>query len=188
MLAGSTILKSQAGVCSLHRAALCLALCGLGPLAACHFPFPATMASAKCPSTTVRCCAVQCCAVLCCAVLCCAAPCFVFSDLATHSLNVLTHSLLTDLLTYSQVYSLDTQLQPHQLKCVMLMLTQLHAVCSVAFILQSTAFSCEHLESRCEAFLQQFQTGLEQMTDESLKAQVGPQLATKLSQPRTGGQ
>lgn len=44
--------------------------------------------------------------------------------------------------------------------------------CSVAFILQSTAFSCQHLESRCEAFLQQFKTSLEQMTDESFKTQV----------------
>lgn len=56
---------------------------------------------------------------------------------------------------------------------IVLVLTQLHGLCSVAFILQSTAFSCAHLESRCEAFLQQFQTSLEQMTEESFKTQVG---------------
>ena len=50
--------------------------------------------------------------------------------------------------------------------------SQWACACSVAFILQSTAFSCQHLESRCEAFLQQFQTTLEQMTEDSFKTQV----------------
>lgn len=44
--------------------------------------------------------------------------------------------------------------------------------CSVAFILQSTAFTCQHLESRCEAFLQQYQTSLADMTEDSFKTQV----------------
>ena len=45
--------------------------------------------------------------------------------------------------------------------------------CSVAFILQSTAFSCSHLETRCEAFLQHYQTSLEELPEETFQAQVG---------------
>ena len=111
--------------------------------------------------------------MLCCAVLCSAVPCcllFRLSHSFTQSTGSLTHCS-SHSLTYSQVQSLATHLQPRQPECVKL--TQLHAVCSVAFILQSTAFSCEHLESRCEAFLQQFHSSLEQMTDESFKTQVG---------------
>ena len=50
--------------------------------------------------------------------------------------------------------------------------TVMHHACSVAFILQSTAFSCQHLESRCEAFLQQYESSLADMTEESFKTQV----------------
>ncbi|KAL3136082.1 hypothetical protein ABBQ32_007106 [Trebouxia sp. C0010 RCD-2024] len=58
------------------------------------------------------------------------------------------------------------------------------SVHSVAFILQSTAFSCQHLESRCEAFLQQFKTSLEQMTDESFKTQAEELAKSKLEKPK----
>ncbi|KAL0046282.1 hypothetical protein WJX82_008028 [Trebouxia sp. C0006] len=54
------------------------------------------------------------------------------------------------------------------------------SVHSVAFILQSTAFSCQHLEGRCEAFLQQYQTSLADMTEESFKTQAEELAKSKL--------
>ena len=57
------------------------------------------------------------------------------------------------------------------------------SACSVAFILQSTSFSSNHLESRCEAFLEQYQTSLAEMTDKSFRTQVSlPSLPPHLSQ------
>ena len=44
--------------------------------------------------------------------------------------------------------------------------------CSVAFIIQSTSFSTEHLDQRCEAFLQGFRQTLQDMDETSFAKQV----------------
>ena len=43
---------------------------------------------------------------------------------------------------------------------------------SVAFIIQSTSFSTEHLDQRCEAFLQGFRQTLQDMDEMSFAKQV----------------
>ncbi|KAL0019017.1 hypothetical protein WJX77_001203 [Trebouxia sp. C0004] len=59
------------------------------------------------------------------------------------------------------------------------------SVHSVAFILQSTAFTCQHLERRCEAFLQQYQASLADMTQDSFKAQAEELAKSKLEKVKT---
>ena len=144
-------------MCCLHRAAVCLVLCQLCSLAACHSdlishlqyrPVQAVLVLLRCAAL---CCAVQCCAVLRGAEQCSACRCLLRNSHShTHSLTRLlphspTHSLARSLphtpirspthpLTHSLTHSLTPSLPPSLTHSLIHSLTH-SLTCSLARLL-----------------------------------------------------